>query len=216
MSRVPLSIVIQAGGASRRMGQDKALVPFLGRTLLEYVLDQIAGFGSETLIITNRPETYEKFGVQLRSDVLPGLGALGGLYSAIYHAEHDRCLLLACDMPFVNRPLLRHMVSLVADHDAVVPRLEPAEFAEPFRAVYRKSCLGPLRTALEAGERRISSALAGLDIRFVDRVEIDSIDPGARSFFNINTPEDLEEARRLASQFAPPPLPGIPLRRTQE
>lgn len=211
-----LSIAIQAGGASRRMGQDKALVPFLGRTLLEYVLDQIAGFGSETLIITNRPEAYEKFGVQLRSDVLPGLGALGGLYSAIHHAEHDRCLVLACDMPFVNRPLLRHMVSMAADHDAVVPRLEPAEFAEPFRAVYRKTCLGPLRSALEAGERRVASALAGLDIRLLDRTEIERFDPGARSFFNINTPEDLEEARRLASQIAAPPPRGTPLPQAQE
>ncbi len=197
------------------MGRDKALVDFLGRTLLEYVLDQIAGFGSETLIITNRPEAYERFGLQLHSDVLPGAGALGGLYSAVHHATHDRCLVLACDMPFLNRPLLRHMVAISADHDAVVPRIKSAEFAEPFRAVYRKRCLEPWRAALEAGERRIATALAGLNVRFVDREEIERFDPGAESFFNINTPEDLQEARCLASRIAPPPSRGNPRAKAQ-
>ncbi len=194
----PLSVVIQAGGRSTRMGEDKALAPFRGMTLIEYILQQIGELGDETLIIANQPEAYERFGLPVKTDVIPDLGALGGLYSAIYHASHQRCLLLACDMPFVNRPLLDYLISLSSEYDIAIPRLKPEEFAEPFRAVYKKSCLPPIKNALDEGQRKLISFFGQMKVRYVDSSEIAQFDPQFRSFFNVNTPEDLAEAERMA------------------
>jgi molybdopterin-guanine dinucleotide biosynthesis protein A len=159
--------------------------------------------GNETLIITNQPDDYRFLGLPLYSDVIPNWGALGGLYSAIYHAQSETCLVLACDMPFVNRSLLDHLIRLVPGHDAVIPRLNPnneatPDFAEPFRAVYRKSCLEPIKTAIDAGQRRVISFFDQVKIRFVERSEIELFDPKCLSFFNVNTPEDLSEGERLS------------------
>ncbi|MBI4771213.1 MAG: molybdenum cofactor guanylyltransferase [Chloroflexi bacterium] len=226
---LPLTLVLQAGGKSTRMGQDKALVPFVGKTLIEHVLAQTEGLATDTIVITNRPDAYRFLGLPLFADVFPDKGALGGLYSAIYHAPQPHCLVLACDMPFVNRPLLKHLIALAPDFDAVMPHLTPLPSltatpppspglparergegsgrgvrtdAEPFRAVYSKACLGPIRAALKAGRMRVISFFDEVRIRFVDREEIECFDPGGRSFFNINTPEELAEAERIAAEEA--------------
>ena len=203
---IDLSVVLQAGGQSSRMGRDKGLVLFQGKPLLQFILDQVADLGKETIIISNRPADYQQFGLPIFGDVYPDVGALGGLYSAIHYATQPYCLVLACDMPFVNRSLLDHFLILAASHEAVIPRLSPPGkvgkvFAEPFRAIYNKSCLQPIQTAIENGQRRIISFFDDVDIRFVERPEIEQFDPQVRSFFNINTPDDLAEAERLAQEM---------------
>ncbi len=193
----PLSVIIQAGGKSSRMGQDKALVPFRGVTMLEYILQQVSGLGSELALITNSPEDYRRFDLPLYGDLVPDWGALGGLYTALRSSAAETCLLLACDMPFVNLTLVRHLIGLSSAHDAVIPRLHP-EYAEPFRAVYRKTCIPAIEAAIAGGQRRVISFFDQVDIRFVERAEVERFDPGARTFFNVNTPEDLLEAERMA------------------
>ena len=200
-----VSIILQAGGKSSRMGRDKALVPFFGGTMIEYILKQVDGFGLDTTIITNSPNDYRFLNLPLFPDVIPDWGALGGVYSAIYHAPQETCLVLACDMPFVNRALLEYLITLVPSHDAVIPRLDPTgnkmpAFAEPFRAVYRKTCLEPIKKVIELGQRRVISFFDQVNVRFVDRVEVEHFDPGLKTFFNVNTPEDLAEAERLVSE----------------
>ncbi len=194
-----VTVAILAGGRSSRMGTDKSFVRVLGRPLIEDVLAQLAGVGSETLIVTNQTDDYRYLGVPLFADVLPDKGALGGLYTALHSATRPHVLCVACDMPFVVRPLLSHLLSLTAEGEAIVPRLGGE--AEPFRAVYqRAACLGPIRTALDAGRMRVISFFPEVRVRWVDEAEIDRHDPRHLSFFNVNTPADLEEARRLANQ----------------
>jgi molybdopterin-guanine dinucleotide biosynthesis protein A len=195
-----LSVVIQAGGQSTRMGQDKALVPFLGVTMIEYILSQVEGLGNETLIITNDPRNYEFLGLPTFGDLIPNWGALGGLYSAIHHATHDWVLLLACDMPIISQSLLAYMLSLRNGVDAIIPRIAPAEFAEPFRAVYNKSCLGPIKHAIDGNQRRVISFFDDVDIRFVGRDELTKFDPDLHSFLNANTPEELAAIEEIARQ----------------
>jgi molybdopterin-guanine dinucleotide biosynthesis protein A len=193
-----LTIAILAGGRSSRMGTDKAFVRVLGRPLIEDILAQVAGLGDETLIVTNRPDDYSYLGVPLFTDVLPDKGALGGIYSALYTATGRHVLCIACDMPFVVRPLLDYLISLIPAADAVVPRL--AGEAEPFRAIYSRDCLGAIRAALDAGRMRVISFFPDVRVRYVDEAEIERFDPRHLSFFNVNTPADLEQARRLAAQ----------------
>lgn len=197
-----LTVAVLAGGQSSRMGTDKAFVRVLGRPLIELVLEPLQGLGAETLIITNHPEPYRYLGLPLFPDVLPAMGALGGLYSALHYSTQPHTLCAACDMPFVVPALLDYLLALRADADAVIPRLPAAATgaleAEPFRAVYaRAACLGPIRAALDAGRRRVITWFPDVRVRFVEAAEIDRLDPRRLSFINVNTPQDLEAARQL-------------------
>lgn len=195
------SLVIQAGGASVRMGRDKGLLPFQGTTLMQHILDQVKGYGNETLIISNQPEEYARFGFPVHTDVLTGFGALGGIYSAIWHAKYEVCVILACDMPFVNIALMDHLLSLVGDYDAVVPRLDVQAYTEPFRAVYRKTCLEVIKRRLAAGGLKVADFFDAVNVRFVDKTEIVEIDAEMLSFFNVNLPEDVGRAEEISKSL---------------
>ncbi len=191
-----VTVAILAGGKSSRMGTDKSFVRVLGRPLIEDIVAQTAGVGAETIIITNRSDDYRYLGLPLFSDILPDKGALGGIYTALHSSAQPHTLCVACDMPFVVRPLLDFLIGLIPEGDAIVPRLNGE--AEPFRALYAQACLGPIRAALDAGKMRVISFFPQVRVRFVDEAELDRYDPQHRSFFNINTPDELEQARRLA------------------
>ena len=195
------SIAIQAGGKSSRMGQEKGLLKFRDQPLIEYILGQLSGFGSETFIVSNQPHHYQAFGCSVYTDVFPETGPLGGLYSAIYHAKNDICLVLACDMPIINHDLLNFLFHELGEFDAVIPRLKSNDYAEPFRAVYRKSCLDPIFLSLKRGEHRVISFFDYAKINFINNEEIIKYDPHFHSFTNINTTEDLKAAERLAIVF---------------
>lgn len=196
------SVVIQAGGKSSRMGEDKALIPFIDETsLIDYILDKISDLGDERLIISNEVEKFGHLGLQVYPDVFPEAGPLGGIYSAINYARYRHCLILACDMPFINRPLIDFMVTLAPDFDIVIPRWNREDFAEPFRAIYSKACLDPINEAIASGEKRVLSFFQDVEVRFIDANEISQFDPEGLTFFNVNTPEDLIEARRLLKHF---------------
>ena len=196
-----LSLVIQAGGESRRMGSDKALMPFLGRPLITRLLSRIAWIADEVIVTSNRPENYLFLGLSPVRDVIPGLGALGGLYTALRAARHPYVAVVACDMPFASPELfLAELVTLrETGADALIPRTEGG--TEPFHAVYRvESCLPYVRDAIEAGKRRVDAWFERVNIRYMEEEEIISYDPGRLAFFNINTPEELVEAEVLAQK----------------
>jgi molybdenum cofactor guanylyltransferase len=195
-----LSVVIQAGGRSSRMGEDKGLVLLAGRPMIEHVLTRVAGLGDETLITTNRPDDYAYLGLRMASDPKPGAGALPGLRTALEAAQGDMVLVLACDLPFVNRLLLEHMVAQCTNADVVVPQWEGTY--QTLHAVYnRKRTLRAVEEALAAGERRMISFYPQLRVHTVTPDEIHQFDPQGRSFFNVNTPEELQEAERLLAEL---------------
>lgn len=212
MNRPParLSGVILAGGESRRMGEDKAFLQVGGQLLVERVLEAVSAVADETIIVANTPEKYADFPARLASDVYPGTGALGGIYTGLLVAEHPRSLVVACDMPFLNVGLLRYMAGQPWQYDAVIPYLgedEPsaetqttakARDLHPLHAVYSKRCLGPIKKAIDRGDLRTIAFLPEVDVRFVSRQEIHRFDPEHRSFFNANTPEELSYARELS------------------
>lgn len=201
MTSKAITVAIMAGGQSTRMGTDKALIPWRGTTLIEAILTQVRDLGAESIVITNTPEAYAFLGVPLFSDVLPGKGALGGLYTALHAATQPHTLCLACDMPFVVRPLLEHLIALSAEGDVIMPRLNGE--AEPFRALYAQTCREPIRAALDAGKMRVISFFPAVRVRFVDEPELAQYDPRQLSFFNVNTPADLAHAQQIASDLWP-------------
>lgn len=182
------------------MGQDKALLPFLGRPLIQRVLERVAQLADEVLVTTNNPEAYRFLGLPLLADYLPGRGALGGLYTALRAASHSQVAVIACDMPFINADLLQTELDLLytSGSDLVIPQLEGG--LEPFHAVYQKErCLPEIEWALAADKWRVDSWFSRVRVYQMLEDAIRKVDPELRSFWNINTPEELEQAIRVAS-----------------
>ncbi len=190
-SIAPLTVAIMAGGKSSRMGRDKSFVLFNGRPLIETVLVQVAGLGQETLLITNNPASYAHLGLPTFSDIYADCGPLAGIYTAVAHASHPHTLIVACDMPWLNRDLLRYLISLRETADVIVPRWE--KYPEPLHAIYSKACLPAIQARLEARDLKITRFFAQVVVRYVERSEIVQWDENGRCFTNINTPEELKE-----------------------
>jgi molybdopterin-guanine dinucleotide biosynthesis protein A len=196
-----VSVAILAGGLSRRMGKDKALLPLAGRAVIEWVLDRVVTLSDDVSLITNTPEKYRHLSYRIIEDVYPGKGSLGGIYTAIHAASYSYCLVVACDMPFLNTELLRYLVDSVPGFDVVVPRIE--QFPETTHAVYGKRCLEPIRRRLLADQLKIIGFFDNVEVRYVEREDIARFDPTFRSFLNMNTPDDWERVRRMAEEESP-------------
>ena len=140
--------VILAGGESRRMGQNKALMRLGGARLIDRVVGVMRQVCPRLLMVTNSPEVYAELDLPMVSDVFPGKGSLGGIYSAIYHASTPYCLVVACDMPFLNAAVLRYLVAQIADYDVVIPEVHGE--MQPLHALYNQACLHPIARRLDA------------------------------------------------------------------
>jgi molybdopterin-guanine dinucleotide biosynthesis protein A len=196
-----LSLVIQAGGESRRMGTDKALLPFLGQPLILRPLNRLVGLAEEVLVTSNQPESYRFLGLTPIPDRFPGCGALGGLFTALSAARYPYVAVVACDMPFASIEIFAFELVLLQETgaDAVIPRSEAG--VEPFHALYRReTCLPFVRSTLEAGKRRVDAWFPEVQIRYLEAEEILPYDPDQLAFLNINTPEELQEAERIAGK----------------
>ncbi len=197
-----LSLVIQAGGRSSRMGQDKALMPFLGTPLIERVLTRLESLADEIIITTNRPEGYRYLGIRLVPDVIPERGALGGLLTALTAARHALVAVVACDLPFANPAILAAARDrLLADPslDAVLPRTEHG--LEPLYAVYRReTCLPLVQAAIEADQWRAIAWHPQANIATLEGEALQALDPRGLAFRNVNTPEEFRQAEALAQK----------------
>src|SRR5689334_5519533 len=134
-----LTVCIQAGGQSSRMGEDKALKLFLGRPLVQRVIERLSPIADELLVTTNRPADYAFLNTRLITDLKPGRGALGGLYTAIASATQPLVAVVACDMPFVSTKLIETASRLMVEEEADVVIAKGDEGYEPLHAVYRRA-----------------------------------------------------------------------------
>jgi molybdopterin-guanine dinucleotide biosynthesis protein A len=195
-----LSIVIQAGGQSTRMGENKALKLFLGCPLIHRVIERLTPVADELLITTNQPEDYAFLNLPLIPDVKPGRGPLGGLYTALISAKYPSVAVVACDMPFASAPLLVAAAGFLSQEKADVVIAETSEGFEPLHAVYRRgTCIPAIETAIEADQWRMISWFPQVNIRRLTPNELARYDPDGLAFWNVNTPEEFAEAEQRAS-----------------
>jgi len=216
-----ISGIILAGGASRRMGQDKAFLQVGDELLIDRVLKAVRAVADDIVIVTNSPEKYAGYPARLVRDAYPGTGALGGIYTGLLAAEHSCGIVVACDMPFLSVELLQYMAGQIEQYDVVMPYVGddqssantqdaalrqvqegPQDTARardlhPLHAIYCKRCLEPMGRAIGRGDLRAIAFLPEVRVRFVGRQEIARFDPEHCSFFNANTPEELRYAREL-------------------
>jgi len=171
---------VLAGGRSRRMGRDKALLPFRGATLAA-ALAQIVREAAGSAVLVGHPALG---GIP---DRYPGEGPLGGILSALHHTSAEWNLIVACDMPRVTAPFLRRLLDQAeaAGCDVLLPH-SPGGRPEPLCAVYRRGARQTIENAFRTGIRKVTLALEELDVYRLEVTE-------AVQFQNVNTPEDWSE-----------------------
>jgi molybdenum cofactor guanylyltransferase len=194
-----ISSIIFAGGLGTRLGgTKKALLEIGGRRVIERVIDALRPMGDEIIVVDNDDSLAHVPGVRIVPDDETRAGVLVALASGLAAATGELCLVVACDMPFLDGDVLRWLVDLAEGHDVVIPVTEGQ--MDPMHAVYRREvCLNAIRAALARNEKRMISYLKDVRVREVTEDELRAHDPELRSLFNVNTPEDLDRARGIAA-----------------
>ncbi len=196
-----VTAIVLAGGKNLRLGRSKALETIGGRSLIECVVQRLRLLTSRIMIVTSREQSDLPVvcKAEILVDLYPGKGPLGGIYTGLLASQSSHNIAVACDMPFLNTELLKYMIELSRDFDAVVPRLGD-RMIEPLHAIYSKSCLSSMKTRLEQNQLGIHSFLNTVHVRYVEQAECQRLDPQLLSFFNINYQSDLDQAIALAAK----------------
>lgn len=192
-----ISGYILAGGASSRMGADKARLRLGGRTLVERAAEALSEVAGTVSLVSSRPGA-EEFGMPVVADIFHGLGALGGLHAALTHATAAWAVVLSCDLPFAGGALLRKLAAeRSGDFDAVAPLQEDGR-PQPLCALYAPArCLPAAAGLINAGELRPRQLLARVRTRWLAWAELKNLEGSARFFLNVNTPAEFARAERL-------------------
>ncbi len=182
------------------MGEDKALKHFLGKPLIQRVMERLSPLADEVIITSNKPQAYAFLNAPLVSDLLPNRGALGGLYTAIACAAHPLVAVAACDMPFASRALFAYSIQVMNQKGADVVIAKTEEGYEPFHALYRReTCLPAIQAAIQADKWKVISWFGDVNVYELSREEVKTCDPSGLCFHNLNTPEEFAAAEKLSN-----------------
>jgi len=173
------------------MGTNKALLKIDGGAIIARSYQILARLFHEVIIVTNTPEDYAFLPCRKVPDIHPELGSIAGLHSAVVHGSNERTFVAACDMPCLSAGLIRHLCSADISADAAVP-LNQDNLREPLHAVYARSILPAMQTAIDTGDMSILHLLDKVGTRIIDQETVGSIPGGLESFRNVNTPEEYE------------------------
>ncbi|MBI4343980.1 MAG: molybdenum cofactor guanylyltransferase [Euryarchaeota archaeon] len=197
------SCIVLAGGRSRRMGTDKKSVELGGKTFLERVVESARGVCGEVIVsVASETQRREVEGMALGGaaavvDEEGPIGPLGGLLTALKRCTGEYALVLTCDSPALRSGVLRQMLEEIGDHDALIPR--DGDRIHPLQALYRTDpFLAACEEAMGRGIRDVKGAVARMaDVRYISVEEFRAQDRELLTFFNVNTPGDLERLKAL-------------------
>jgi len=183
--------IILAGGDSQRMGSDKAKLMLDGRSLLHKVTARMSILFPKVIISVRQPRPEVDL-PQVCDD--PSYdGPLAGLLSGLAHVDTPWVFAVACDMPFIELPVIELLTQRRAGFNAVVPVVQG--YPQPLAAFYARSSLGVIRAHLDSGGKNsLRSVLEKLDVCYVQESELCKADPGLHSFFDLDTPQDVAQA----------------------
>ena len=191
--------ILLAGGKGKRLGREKAWVELGGSSLLQLAVSNLEFLNSEIVIVKapegELPPVSARVNLKVVQDSIGGKGPLAGICTGLVNSKYKYNLVTACDMPLLNRDLVKYLASIAEDHDAVVPRLGP--HLEPLQAVYSKDCILEIEKLLAQDRLSVIDIFGRVRTRFVESAELKRFDPAYLSFMNVNTPADLKKAEGL-------------------
>jgi len=186
--------IILAGGKSTRYGKNKALVDIDGLSLIERVIGVMRTIFQDIILITNTPDEYAHLALPMHGDLIKGLGPIGGVYTGLSVITHEAGFFVACDMPLLNRDLIRYIIESRDHFDVVVPRV--SGMVEALHALYDRGCLPAIKRLIDSRQYQTLRIFNEVSVRYVEEVEIRSFDPDLGSFININRPQELRRLER--------------------
>lgn len=192
------SAIILSGGKSSRMGTNKALLKINKKTNIERIRDTLKHRFNGIILVTNHFDDYEFLELEMAADDYPGMGPLAGLHAGLKASESDVNFVVACDMPFVSGELAETMAKLCGDYDAVIPVINGTQ--HPLFAVFKKSVAVEAKKCIAAGNLRMKQLLDRLNVLYVTEKELAGFSQAEleRVFFNMNHPEEYEDAKKWA------------------
>ena len=198
--KIPCSGIILAGGLNTRFsGQEKAFVRVGGKYILDRIYDVFRELFDEIILVTNTPQSYLKWDLVMVPDLFPLRSSLTGIHAGLYFSKNPFAFFSACDTPFLKKELIETVLEKMEDDiDIVMP--ETSAGLEPLCAVYSKRCLQSAGHHLEQNKCKIQRALRKHRTRFVSEKVLREKDPELLSFFNVNTPEDLDKAEEMIAK----------------
>jgi len=192
-NRSPLAAAILTGGRASRMGgQRKSQLPVGGSSIIDRQLTALRQVADPIFQVTSLDRPADA-GLSFVIDEFPDCGTLGGIYTAIVRSPHERTLVVACDMPFLDERFLEHMAALEAD--LVIPRSNRGY--EPLCAIYSRACAAPIRGRLIRGELKAARLPEGVKVAEVSAETLAAYDPDGLLLLNVNTPHDYERAKQV-------------------
>lgn len=188
--RPPVTGVMLAGGRASRMGgRDKAFAAVGGEPIAVRTVRLFRRLFPQVIVATNHPERFADLEVQTVRDLIPGGGPVAGIHAAMHAAVHPHVFVVGCDMPGLEVDAIHFLLRRIGTADAVVPRWDGD--VEPLHAVYAVRCLPVLTSCLASGRHGLRDLLACLRVDYVSETELRAVRGTARSFVNVNTPEEL-------------------------
>lgn len=189
--------IILAGGLNTRMGgRNKALLRLGDRYFLDYIVRALNGCIDNLLLATREPEVYEQWGIETVKDIFAVRSPLAGIHAGLVHMQAEYAFCTSCDAPLLQSEVVRVLVeSIHPGFDVIVPAL--GTYYQPLCAVYSKRCIPFIEELLTGGDMKTDHLFDRVSVRKVPYRKIRAVDPNLHSFFNVNTPEDLEAAARF-------------------
>lgn len=189
------SAIILAGGRNTRMrGMDKAFLEIDGRPIIAGIVDKLRPLVNEVIVVTNSPCKYRDFNVKVVKDRMPRKGPLMGIYSGLKNSSSKYNFVVACDMPFLKKDLIRYLLDTKDGHDVIIPRIDKR--FHPLFGIYSRRCIPIIEEMLRQDRLKISDIFPRLKTHFVVRREIEKFDKELLSLTNVNTKEEYEMLKR--------------------
>ena len=188
----PVSLVLLAGGRASRMGgRNKALLRVKGAPIIKNIISELKPLFENVVIIANDKAPYKNLGLAAYEDIIPGRGPLSGIHSSLLNTKSYYNFVVACDMPYVEPKLARHMLNKLQDGYEVIACKIRGRY-EPLFAIYGKGCISAIEEQLATADTKVTRFFSKVRVKTISEKEVTKIDPELKTFRNINTVREYE------------------------
>lgn len=186
-----MTAIILAGGKSRRMGFNKAFLPYADKTFIEHQIARLNKIFDEIILSANDARLYAHLNLPIVSDILPERGPLSGICAGLIRSTSFHSFVIACDMPFIHEKIILYLREQIGGYDVVVP--QTSRGLEPLHAFYSRNCIQPMYRCLNEGRLRIIDFFSEVKVKIVDEQEFKELDVPTQPLVNLNTPEEYQK-----------------------